>query len=67
MSGLAMSIVGRLRRALDAVEQELRLLEQDLGLCAECAERRPPPPLGRGTVHSIPAHTPMITRERRVA
>jgi hypothetical protein len=67
MSGLAMSIVGRLRRALDAVEQELRLLEQDLGLCAECAERRPPPPLGRGAVRSIPTHTPMITRERRVA
>lgn len=67
MSGLALSIVGRLRRALNAVEHELRLLEEDLGLCADCAERRPPPPLGRGAMRSISAHAPLITRERRVA
>jgi hypothetical protein len=32
-----------LRRSLDNVQAELRALEQDLGLCAECAGSPPPP------------------------
>jgi hypothetical protein len=69
MSGLAVSIIGGLRRALGAAGRELRLLEEDLGLCADCAERQPPPPLGHRALRTVPAATPtpVLAQRRRVA
>jgi hypothetical protein len=45
-----------LRRALDAAQQELSLLEQDLGLCAACGER-PPLPLKQRALRSLSPRT----------
>ena len=43
MFGWHHTVTTALRRGRDAVQQELRALEQDLGLCAECGETRPLP------------------------
>jgi hypothetical protein len=41
MFGWHYTVNPALHRGLDAVRQELRALEQDLGLCARCGESRP--------------------------
>jgi len=38
MFGWHHTVTTALHRGLDAVQQELRALEQDLGLCAACGE-----------------------------
>ncbi len=43
MVGWHSSVGTALRRTLRSVQQDLRALEQDLGLCAECGETRPLP------------------------
>jgi RNA polymerase-binding transcription factor DksA len=55
-----------LRRALGAVQQELRLLEQDFGLCAECGDR-PPAPLGQRRWQAAPVRATIAPQRRRVA
>ena len=77
MFGWHHPVTTALRRGLDAVQQELRALEQDLGLCAECGETRPlplrqrrsasprarPPPRG-GAVLAPPARLARSSREQ---
>ena len=55
-----------LRRALDAVQQELRLLEQDFGLCADCGDH-PPAPLGQRRWQAAPVRATVAPERRRVA
>jgi hypothetical protein len=42
MLGWPRTALDGLRRAWAAADRELRLLEEDLGLCARCGERRRP-------------------------
>jgi len=63
---LPKTIVRELRRALDAVQQELRLLELDLGLCADCGER-PPAPLAERRLRAAPVRATIAAQRRRVA
>ena len=59
------NVIPKLRQVLDAVQQELRLLEEDLGLCAACGERRPRP-LGQYATRPAVA-TPRPRPRQRVA
>jgi hypothetical protein len=55
-----------LHRALVAVQQEVRLLEQDFGLCADCGDC-PPAPLGQRRYQPAPVRAAFQTHRRRVA
>jgi hypothetical protein len=66
MLGLPKTIFRELCRALDAAQHELRLLEQDLGLCADCGDR-PPAPLRERPVKTVPVRAPVPAERRRVA
>jgi hypothetical protein len=59
-------IFRELSRALDAVQHELQLLEQDLGLCAECGDC-PPVPLAQRRFRAAPVRVPLAAQRRRVA
>jgi hypothetical protein len=55
-----------LRRALVAVQHEMRALEQDFGLCADCGDH-PPAPLGQRRFQPAPVRAAFQTQRRRVA
>jgi RNA polymerase-binding transcription factor DksA len=59
-------ILRELCRALDAVQHELRLLEQDFGLCADCGER-PPTPFNQRRLRPAPVRAALASERRRVA
>jgi hypothetical protein len=62
MIGWHRFVTATLRRGIDAVQQELRALEQDLGLCAECAGS-PPLPLSERRQQAMRLRT--VPRARR--
>jgi hypothetical protein len=66
MNRLHHEIIGPLQRALQAIQQEIHLLEQDLGLCADCGER-PPVPFEQRTASRVRRHTFGTPPGRRVA
>jgi len=56
----------QLARALDAVQHELHLLEEDLGLCADCGDH-PPLPLKQRRWQPAPVRARAAVDRRRVA
>jgi hypothetical protein len=68
------TVTTALHGGLNAIQQELRALERDLGLCAECGEARPVPlrprrsasPRARlPTVGPVPAPPVRLSRSSR--
>ena len=59
-------IYRELSRALGAIQQEVRLLEQDFGLCADCGDC-PPAPLGQRRYQPAPVRATFQPQRRRVA
>jgi hypothetical protein len=66
MNRLRREIIDPLRRAFRAAQEELHLLEQDLGLCAQCGSRPPVPLKERAKVRSR-LHRVTAASGRRVA
>ncbi len=66
MDRLRREIIDPLRRALQAAQEELHLLEQDLGLCTQCGER-PPLPLKERAAIRTRLHRLSAASGRRVA
>ncbi len=66
MNRLRRQIIDPLRRAFEAAQTELKLLEQDLGLCAQCGSRPPLPLKERAKLRSRLQDTSAAS-SRRVA
>jgi hypothetical protein len=62
MLGWHRTVTATLRRGIEAIQEELRALEQDLGLCAECAGS-PPLPLDQRRQQAMRVRT--VPRARR--
>ena len=60
------TVTARLHGALVAVQNELRLLEQDLGLCPNCGTR-PPVPFAERAPRALHGSKPHGGYPRRVA
>ena len=61
-----MRLFAPLHRAIEAVQRELQLLEQDLGLCAQCGGQPPTPLKDRARVRAR-LHQMTAASQRRVA
>ncbi len=66
MDRLRREIIAPLRRVFQAAQEELHLLEQDLGLCVQCGGRPPDPLKERAEVRAR-LHRFTAASRRRVA